>query len=53
MTSRLEKIVVEAPTEMSIEKEAKDQGMITIKQDGILKVLQGVTSLEEVLKVVE
>lgn len=53
MTPRLEKIIVESPTEANIEKEAKVQGMITMKQDGILKALEGITSLEEVLKVVE
>ena len=36
-----------------IEKEAERQGMLKMKQDGILKVLEGVTSLEEVLRVAE
>lgn len=50
MTSQLGKIVLKEPTEEKILKEAKRQGMITMKQDGILKVLKGITTLEEVLR---
>ena len=32
---------------------AKKQGMITMKQDGILKVLRGMTTIEEVERVTE
>ncbi|EKD46742.1 MAG: hypothetical protein ACD_67C00087G0003 [uncultured bacterium] len=39
--------------ETEVEKCAKEQGMITIKQDGILKVLLGLTTLEEVERVTE
>jgi len=30
---------------------AKEQGMISMRQDGILKVLDGVTTIEEVIRV--
>ena len=53
MTKELEKIILEGPSESNILKEAQRQGMITMKQDGILKALQGIVSLEEVLKIVE
>ncbi len=53
MTSQLEKIILEEPSETKIKEEAKRQGMITMKQDGILKVLEGIVSMEDVLKVVE
>ncbi len=53
MTNELEKIIIEHPTGSAIEDEARRQGMITIRQDGMLKVLKGDTSLEEVLKVTE
>lgn len=39
--------------EEDLKKDAKDQGMITIKQDGIIKVLKGLTTLEEVDRVTE
>jgi type IV pilus assembly protein PilB len=53
MTKELEKITIEGLTEQKIVAEADRQGMITMKQDGFLKVLQGVVSLEEVLRAAE
>jgi type IV pilus assembly protein PilB len=53
MTPELAEIVLKYPSEAKIAEEAKRQGMITMKQDGILKVLAGITSLEEVLMVAE
>lgn len=40
-------------TEGDIAEEAQRQGMITMKQDGILKALLGITTIEEVLRVTE
>jgi len=53
MTLQLSEIVLKEPSESKIREEAQRQGMITMKQDGILKVLDGVTSVEEVLRVAE
>jgi len=53
MTDELSDIILKEPSEREISKEAERQGMITMKQDGILKVLAGVTTIEEVLRVVE
>lgn len=53
MTPELEKILNDSPTETSISKEAQRQGMISMKQDGIIKVLKGIISFEELIKVVE
>ena len=53
MTDQLSDIVLKEPSGREIVKEAKRQGMITMKQDGILKVLSGVTTIEEVLRVAE
>ena len=53
MTPQLEAIINESLTESKINEEAKRQGMITMKQDGIAKVLQGLISFEEMLRVVE
>lgn len=53
MTDQLEKIIGEHPSEVEILKEAKRQGMITMKQDGVIKALRGIVSLEEVLQAVE
>jgi type IV pilus assembly protein PilB len=53
MTDSLADTILKQPSEAEILKEAKKQGMITMKQDGILKVLKGITTIEEVLRVAE
>lgn len=52
MTPELEKIILSGPSESKIAEEAKRQLMITMKQDGLLKVLAGTIGLEELLEVV-
>ena len=52
MTPELEKIILTSPSEANIEAEAKRQGMITMRQDGIIKVLKGIIGIEELLEVV-
>jgi type IV pilus assembly protein PilB len=53
MSPELEKIILEGVSEAKIGAEAKRQGMITMKQDGIIKVLKGMLSFEEVIGSVE
>jgi type IV pilus assembly protein PilB len=53
MTDQLAEIVSKEPSEIKILAEAKRQEMVTMKQDGILKVLKGITTIEEVLRVAE
>lgn len=53
MTKEMGEVINKEPTGMAIEAQARKQGMVTMKQDGILKVLEGATSFEEVLGVAE
>lgn len=53
MTPQLEEIINKDLTETRIKEEAQRQGMITMRQDGISKVFQGLISFEEMLRVVE
>jgi len=53
MTPELETVITESPTIQKIGQEAKRQGMITLRQDGILKVLDGLVSIEEILRETE
>jgi type IV pilus assembly protein PilB len=53
MTEGLAETITKNPSEKEILKEARAQGMISMEEDGILKVLQGITSLEEVMRVAE
>ncbi len=47
------RLMLERTDEASIEKQAVAEGMITMKQDGYLKALQGETTIEEVLRVAQ
>ena len=49
-TVELENIILAKPSEQEILKEARRQGMITIREDGLMKMLSGDISLEEFLK---
>jgi type IV pilus assembly protein PilB len=48
----IERMTVEHASSMAIGKVAVEQGMITLRHDGMLKVMSGVTSLEEIFRVV-
>jgi len=53
MTDQLANVCFKEPTEEKIREESLRQGMISMKQDGILKVLEGITSIEEILRTAE
>jgi len=53
MTPELEEIAAKKPTESQVAEEAKKQEMLGMRQDGIIKALEGAVVLEEVFKVVE
>lgn len=52
VTEEVEKLVVEGATSEVIKKVALQQGMITLREDGMEKVRMGRTSIEEILRVV-
>ncbi len=49
---KIENAVEMNPSEREIWLAAKGQGILTMKQDGVLKILQGITSLEELERVI-
>lgn len=49
---KIEKAVDMNPSQREIWEASKGQGILTMKQDGILKVLQGITSLNELERVI-
>jgi type IV pilus assembly protein PilB len=53
MTPALEDVIGSGPTVQKIIKEAKAQGMITLRQDGVIKALDGFVSMEEILRETE
>jgi type II secretory ATPase GspE/PulE/Tfp pilus assembly ATPase PilB-like protein len=53
ITREMEELITKQPTTSEVEDLAIKQGMITMTQDGILKVVEGITTLEEVGRVTE
>lgn len=53
MTDELADIILKNPSESLILKTAQKQGMLTMAQEGILKVLAGETTVEEITRVTE
>jgi len=49
----IEKIIIENPSEREIKAIQAKQGSLSMREDGIIKVLKGITSLEEVKSVVD
>lgn len=49
----ISKLILERATADTIEQQARKEGMITMKQDGYLKTLEGITTIEEVIRVAE
>ncbi len=49
----IEKIVQENPSEREIKKAAAPQHILDMQQDGIIKILQGITSIEELQRVID
>ena len=52
MTPQLEHVILTSPSEAGIAEEARRQGMISMKQDGVVKVLRGLIGYEELIEVV-
>lgn len=51
VTEDIQQLIVVRSTSAEIQRKAVEQGMITMRQDGYLKALQGITTLEEVNRV--
>ncbi|HOM33008.1 MAG TPA: ATPase, T2SS/T4P/T4SS family [Candidatus Paceibacterota bacterium] len=50
MTPSLEEVILKDHSEANLKAEAEKQGMISLRQDGIIKALEGLISVDEVLK---
>lgn len=51
VNDEVEHLILEDPSEFEIKKAARNQGQITLRQDGLLKILAGVTNFAEVERV--
>jgi type IV pilus assembly protein PilB len=51
VSEEIQNLIVAHATSSEIQRKAIEQGMITMRQDGYLKALQGITTIEEVNRV--
>ncbi len=52
VSEKISKLILEQTPAGKIEKQAIEEGMVTMLQDGYLRVLEGITTIEEVVRVV-
>ena len=52
VSSAVKELIMKGATAEKIEEQAKKEGMLTMIEDGIFKAAQGITTIEEVLRVV-
>jgi len=53
ISEKLGKMIVEKASSSDLQAQAVEEGMLTMKQDGYVKALEGMTTVEEVLRVAE
>ncbi len=53
VSDKIMKLILNRASSAEIEKQSIEEGMMTMKQDGYLKVIEGITTLEEVLRVAQ
>lgn len=53
ITEKIGRLILERQPAQIIENEAVVEGMITMKQDGYMKVVEGITTIEEILRVAQ
>ena len=53
VTHKISRLILEKAPSDEIEEQAAEEGMISMKQDGYLKTLDGITTLEEVIRVAQ
>ena len=51
ITEEIQKIILADGSALDIAKQAELEGVLSLRQSGLRKVMQGITSLEEVLGV--
>ncbi|MBI4050728.1 MAG: type II/IV secretion system protein [Candidatus Doudnabacteria bacterium] len=51
LSDEIKNLILERESVARLREQARKEGMISMKQDGLLKVLKGVTTIEEVIRV--
>ncbi len=50
ITDDIKKLILRKAQSSEIKRKAKEKGMITLRQSGLIKIKEGMTSIEEVLR---
>jgi type IV pilus assembly protein PilB len=53
VSERIAQLILQRSAASEIEKEAREEGMMAMEQDGYLKAIEGITTIEEVLRVAQ
>jgi type IV pilus assembly protein PilB len=53
VSEKVSRLVMERADAGMVERQARTEGMMTLKQDGYMKVLEGITTIEEVIRVAQ
>lgn len=51
MSETIKRLVMQNATADDIERQAKEEGMMTMLEDGVMKTIQGLTTIEEIMRV--
>jgi type II secretory ATPase GspE/PulE/Tfp pilus assembly ATPase PilB-like protein len=51
ITNEIEKLILKAPAEAELKEAAMKSGMVTMAQDAVIKILDGITTIEEAERV--
>lgn len=52
VTQTIKELMMKSGSDHEMEKQARSEGMLTMSEDGIFKAAQGITTIEEVLRVI-
>jgi type IV pilus assembly protein PilB len=52
VTNTVKELIMKHAVDSEVEKQARTEGMLTMSEDGIFKAAQGLTTIEEVLRVI-
>lgn len=53
MSAKINQLIIQHASAGEIERQARNEGMITMRQDGLLKAVSGLTTIEEILRLTQ
>ena len=51
ITDEVERLILKSPAEVELKEAAKKTGMVTMVQDAVIKILRGITTVEEIERI--